>query len=350
MQSRDGRDDAMDRLLRQAMTRRPDVPPGACLDAETLAAWTDGALAPAEAAHAESHLSSCTRCQAMLAALVRTSPAPEPEPAPPFWERWRLQWLVPAAASAAAVLVWLATMPGAPQQASTGARLEAPDTRALAETPGQEFGEASSQERGAASAPAVESEQLTAPAAPPPQPATSASADIARLEDSAAARERAEARAVPPDLNATAAAAAPPPPPTPTAPQPQAVNETATLAFRAAAAIEILSPDPSVRWRFRSGLVERTVNAGQTWSVARVVPPTALTGGSASDALTCWLVGPAGAVRLAVDGVTFQRVAFPETADLVAVEASNARSAVVTTADGRRLRTEDQGATWTLAP
>ena len=49
------------------------APNSTCIDAETLAAWSDGALSVGEAAEVELHLSNCARCQAVLAAFVRTS-------------------------------------------------------------------------------------------------------------------------------------------------------------------------------------------------------------------------------------------------------------------------------------
>ena len=71
----------------------------------------------------------------------------------------------------------------------------------------------------------------------------------------------------------------------------------------------------------------------------------------APSSAVCWLVGRAGAIRLTMDGVRFQRVPFPESVDLVGVRATSATSASVTAADGREFRTDDQGATWSrVAP
>jgi photosystem II stability/assembly factor-like uncharacterized protein len=58
------------------------------------------------------------------------------------------------------------------------------------------------------------------------------------------------------------------------------------------------------------------------------------------------VVGKAGAVLLTTDGVTWRRVAFPEMADLSAVRATDARSATVSTVDGRMFTTTDGGETW----
>ena len=60
----------------------------------------------------------------------------------------------------------------------------------------------------------------------------------------------------------------------------------------------------------------------------------------------CWLVGRGGAILLTVDGRRWSRVAFPEPVDLARIEARDARTAVVTTMDGRVFTTIDGGATW----
>ena len=47
---------------------------------------------------------------------------------------------------------------------------------------------------------------------------------------------------------------------------------------------------------------------------------------------------------MTTDGLRFTRVNPPAATDLVSVAATDARSATVTAADGRRFRTADQGA------
>jgi photosystem II stability/assembly factor-like uncharacterized protein len=64
----------------------------------------------------------------------------------------------------------------------------------------------------------------------------------------------------------------------------------------------------------------------------------------------CWLVGARGLVLLTTDAVRWRRMAFPESVDLVAVQATDASHATVTAADGRRFSTSDGGATWTGRP
>ncbi|MEZ5288438.1 MAG: zf-HC2 domain-containing protein, partial [Vicinamibacterales bacterium] len=141
--------DARDRGLEAVLRRQAHAAAQAsddCLDAETLAAWADDGLDPASRAAAEAHAADCARCQAMLAAIVRTTPEPAPSAAPTLWERLGVRWLVPLTAAAAAVVLWIVVPPAGDRPADT-----------LAESP-------------TASAPAPE-DTLSKQAEPPPPPA-----------------------------------------------------------------------------------------------------------------------------------------------------------------------------------
>ncbi len=118
-----------DKLLRESLTAEAAAGHGAeCLDAALVAGWFDGTLSHAERTAVEAHAASCSRCQATIAALVRTD-----RPSPRVW--WRapaVQWLVPVAvASAALLVVWIGVLRTGdadtpPAAASTSARLESP--------------------------------------------------------------------------------------------------------------------------------------------------------------------------------------------------------------------------------
>src|SRR5262245_35405085 len=83
----------------------------ACLDAETIAAWHDGGLTGSALATAEAHLANCDRCQAVVKILVRDVPALQAaQPARKLW----LRWVLPLAAAATAVAIWVA-VPGTPR-------------------------------------------------------------------------------------------------------------------------------------------------------------------------------------------------------------------------------------------
>ena len=103
-----------DRILEQALKhelRAAGTPPaGACLDAETLGAWTDGGLDPAAMAAIEAHISNCARCQALVGAMVAQHPRHlrhprhRRHPRHPVLVEW---WLAPLAAGVTAVTLWM---------------------------------------------------------------------------------------------------------------------------------------------------------------------------------------------------------------------------------------------------
>ncbi len=103
MSSESERDRSTDALLRAALPGLPEGEAPACLDAETLASWTDRSLPAGEMARADAHLAKCSRCQALLAAFVRTEPAAAAHV--PFWQRGLPRWLVPVSAAAAAAVI-----------------------------------------------------------------------------------------------------------------------------------------------------------------------------------------------------------------------------------------------------
>src|SRR5712671_752524 len=116
--------DDRERTFENALARhlRPSGTPGACFDAETLAAYHEQSLAPEVMASLKAHISECARCQQILAQLQTTDEIPlasdiaQPQAAaaktavrliparkPRLW-----RWVAPAGALAAALLVWVA--------------------------------------------------------------------------------------------------------------------------------------------------------------------------------------------------------------------------------------------------
>jgi photosystem II stability/assembly factor-like uncharacterized protein len=61
-------------------------------------------------------------------------------------------------------------------------------------------------------------------------------------------------------------------------------------------------------------------------------------------------VGDDGLVLMTADGLTWQRTTSPAPDSLVAVTATDADHATVTTRDGRAFVTADRGRTWTRRP
>jgi Photosynthesis system II assembly factor YCF48/Putative zinc-finger len=315
----------VDRLLRRTMRGGAGSgATGGCLDAETLAAWVDGALPKDRAAAAEAHASACDRCQAMLATLVRSLPPPVREP---WWRRHWFAALVPLTAGAAAIAIWVAA-PNAPVP-NAPVHIEQKPPPA-----------AEPQPRAAPSAPAPEerpsfrdrfdratAREQRAPAAPP------AAVDRAGAADAKLRNEQA------------AGAPAPPPPAAASAPS---SYETATASSRQARVVQIAPPDSPVRWRIgASGMVQRSADAGATWETVATGVAEDLTAAASPSSTVCWIVGRAGTILLSTDGRQFRAIGFPEPVDLAGIEAADNAAATVTTSDGRRFRTSDGGLTWT---
>ncbi len=347
----------MDRLLAATLKARAEAEPGAaCLDAETLAAWADGALDARERAAAEAHAADCGRCQALLAAMVRT--APPSSAAAPFRTRL-LWWLAPIVPVAAALVIWFAVPNREPlQQSDHGviavaepapAARPAPqaDVKARALPDVQAPREAANQRDVATPAPAPPADDLrerrsVAPLdkATAPTPAAAANALSEQVAVAPAAPAAAPAsNAAPSALSAKEADASV---------RRDAASAPARLStFAAAPDVVIVSSNPATRFRLvRGGGVQRSADAGATWRTESTGATDTLTAGSSPSPSVCWLVGPSGMVLLSTDGRSWRRITFPETVNLRAVSAADRDNATVTAADGRVFVTADGGQTW----
>jgi photosystem II stability/assembly factor-like uncharacterized protein len=124
--------------------------------------------------------------------------------------------------------------------------------------------------------------------------------------------------------------------------QPGLVAEAVTVLPTTA----VPSPDPRVQWRIIGAIVQRSTDQGATWGTQPTGATARLTAGSAPQPDVCWIVGDGGTVLLTVDGLSWQRLTFPEPIALVSVTATSADAATVTTSDGRTFVTANRGRTW----
>lgn len=351
------RDASVERLLRQSrQAREVSAPPGAsCLDAETLAAWADGTLSRDTFAAVESHVSDCPRCQALLGAFARTAPlAPEP-----WWSHGlSVRWLVPLTAAATALAVWVAVPRREPpvvesEQVRTEAPVSPKSREPAAPVPANPIVGGEVPARRDRSLNETKDQSARAPEVPRAVDvlkAKPADGRQTRRENVSPKQEGAAVGSV--GRLADASSARPPAAPPSDAPSESPPASTLELSRPAGAtpkaiAIEIVSPDPSIRWRISgNGVVERSANGGSSWVAQSTGVAADLMAGASPSPQVCWLVGRAGTVLLTSDGLRWQRVGFPEPLDLTAVQASDARTATVTAADGRRFSTADGGATW----
>ena len=405
----DDRDKSIELMLRRARSIDAESN-NHCLDAETLAALADGMLTSAARREAEAHLADCDRCQALSAVMVRAEVAAGPLHGEEARKRM-LGWLVPAAAAATAVALWVLVPgqgpPGAEQPvsdreiAATGSAI--PPQTAPTEQPGYSIREAAPLQPADARLGALarrrdpesgsRSSPQASPGAPPVEQSLKAEESLERTAraDSAAPRQEQTSAAAPvqesvqvvtpreEQTQVTGGGQASEPAGAAPAREARTAESTAvgvaaprnadqgraneaakpvaqapaTLSSvsRAAAAAEIVSPNPRVRWRVGPGsAVQRSTDGGASWAAQQTGISAALTAGSAPSPEICWFVGRGGIVlRTSDGGREWQRAPFPESADLIAINASTALDATVTLADGRRLSTMDGGRTWSPA-
>ena len=304
-----------------------------CVEAETLGAWADGGLDAAQMASVEVHVATCARCQAIVGATARS--APIAAEAPGTFSLWKW-WLAPIAAGAAAVTLWMVV----PQET-----MQAPTTPVAAvanevDVPTQPQARASEAKQTAPQA-ANADNSLRDASRERGNAASPARQD--RQEPNAAVLGRKQENAVADQVAAGAVAAPPAPPPARATAAP--AKPTLEKRLGVSASLEISSPDPRRRWRAIAGRIERSEDAGASW-IAVPASDESITGGTAPSGSTCWLIGANGLVLVSSDGITFARVPIPERVDLAAITATDARTATVTAADGRRFSTADAGLTW----
>ncbi len=124
----------------------------------------------------------------------------------------------------------------------------------------------------------------------------------------------------------------------------------ATNEEQLSASFIVRTPDKSILWRIGSaGFVERSGDGGLTWHGTLPKQNANYAAGSAPNAKVCWLVGNDGIILLTQAASAWQTVPPPVRTNFVAVVARDAWTATVTTADGRKFTTTNQGESWTPA-
>jgi hypothetical protein len=119
--------------------------------------------------------------------------------------------------------------------------------------------------------------------------------------------------------------------------------------------VQLKPPTGTVFWRAGAGgIIERSADAGSTW-VGQTSPSQQdwLAGAAVSDRVG-WLVGRKAAIARTTDGVTWNTVTPPPLAtiaagvppDWIAVTATDAQTATITSTDQHQYVTQDGGKTW----
>jgi len=327
---------SMDDLLRDTLRARAADSTAACVDVETAAAFVDGALSARARASAEAHIADCPRCQAVLAALVKSTPPPIERA---WWRRPALAWLVPATVAVAGVVIWL----NVPENATLPAVQTARDLALPIESvPVQQQPSAPTASKVPSPVDSLRDERAVGPETyRARQAATTAKAESPSARPDASNRGL-EARE---DRARSMAEAAPPPAP---AAPPRAAALAESVRMLTPASATIVSSDRASQWRIAAGgEVQHSTDGGASWQTQAIGAGLAPSAGSSPAASVCWLVGRAGLVLLTTDsGQSWRRLAVPAAIDLASVRAADDRSATIIAVDGRTFVTSDGGSSW----
>ncbi len=369
----------MARMTRAELERGPNHAGQDCPSSDTIAAYYAHLLPADEQAQWDVHVAGCSRCQTVLAALVRSEPSTNEQGAGQAWVPWK--WLVPVAAAGTAFAIWISvepiehTMPATVEEtaARTDTPLSLPKSTmgpAVGKEQEPELNRSSPVGQKKVAAPAVQRQPEASATSPTlgeakttvtPTPASAAlkneaTSDVDRLEkdkqDQTAVADGAVAGRARQTAASPAAKPAPPPPMLEARDKMRATSardESVTPMERGVTSILVL-PSPSgsaVLWRIEpDGHISKSMDKGITWT-RQLLPSTgALVAGSTPSAEVCWAVGRDGLILRTIDGAHWLRVEPPVTATFVSVTAEDALIASVTAADGRQYRTVDGGQTW----
>jgi hypothetical protein len=153
----------------------------------------------------------------------------------------------------------------------------------------------------------------------------------------------------------SAGAMAPSAMPTPGAANAQKTRNMMALKSAEAAAVQATAPFGSTVWRMgKSGKIERSADAGETWAPQTSPSQEDWLAAVAISDTACWAAGRNGAIARTTDGNAWERVVPPAQAagqdgklpDWTGIAATGTLSATVTARDGRKFSTADGGKTW----
>jgi hypothetical protein len=376
------RDATTDRLLRAALRPGTATAPDPCPSADDLAAFAQPSLPGREREVLERHIAACERCQqtlVVLADMSRVEAGAEPRTAgAPWW--LPLRWLVPAAAAAVALILYVAvwTNPGGGRPATSPAAVPSQATAQSADrsiTPTQPAApppaasaspkklsrdQQASGGGPAATANRIETPKLLARGAPSP-------AKITAREQAPPAAARPGGRAVtppvPPQFMAESIVVARPPVAgeagaargaargeavaVPLIAPPPLVTADQMGSRKAAAAAPPAPPSTAAQTRAVSAIVGAATRAQET-VLAPAGPITPVI--RSADGTTTWRLGPGGVIASSRDGgATWQPQTTGASADLLAGSAPIRTICWVVGRSGTVLLTTD-GERWQVRP
>jgi hypothetical protein len=132
----------------------------------------------------------------------------------------------------------------------------------------------------------------------------------------------------------------------------QALN---SLSLRRVTPLLLKSATGSSLWRVgNAGVIERSTDAGKTWSSQMSPAKEDWRAGAAISDTVCWLVGRNGSIARTTDGKNWQSITPPSEAlpidgklpNWTGITAQDSQSAIITANGGAKFATTDGGKTW----
>ena len=366
---------AFDRLLAEALSSS-GARKAVCPDAETLAAFYERALDPAETSHWRAHFAGCSRCQETLAAMAASDPNPlaaeeierlgelvAAASAPPEVasraRAWKLPWyvdprtLVPLAAAAVfAVALWITLNPPrviSPELAvspppSAAEPMIAENNSALPQPPAAPTPAPSgaANARQALQAPAGNAAPLAA-AQPAPLPAPSAVAQSVSAPEQQPAAATTAAPAAPQQAQSQQAQAA----------ASESAEQTVIVAPAQTPAPEAAPSDsaaPAAAGAISGMMANNASRSAQSMHAKALASRPADLAVAATNPQIVWRFGPRGHIERSTDGGnTWTPESSPVQADLLAGSAPSETVCWLVGRNGAILRSTD-GLTWQIVP
>lgn len=128
---------------------------------------------------------------------------------------------------------------------------------------------------------------------------------------------------------------------------PQADTPHRNLTLRLLPSQQVSAPGSTTLWRFGpGGLIERSLDAGQSWQSQASRVTTELLAGSAPADNVCWIVGRGATILRTTDDQQWEKISSPAEKDWISVVARSASAATITSRDSHRYSTTDGGRTW----
>ena len=401
--------DVFEAALKRELQNASSSNAGDCPAPEILAAYYDRLLSRSERGRVDSHLTSCARCQSMMASIAR---ADDSDPSLALEARgisWITRLLAPVAVVGVVIAIAIGvrtreqrapevialTSPAGSYKPELAERApapppevapEAPQKPTISNPPAAPNGESPAAripkrqlhhaEKPAANSSPMRLEESVASAQPRnaraevanetrPRAPVAASAPAAVAESpnseeaavSGVAKERARL------LSASKSAAVPAQAPSNVRVQGSgsvaAMTEASSAASNAAGLStfetsvtaaptnQISSPDGSVLWRFgNDGAIFRSGNSSP-WLAMHSGVTADLLAASAPSNDVCWMTGKSGTIVRTLDGgAHWQTLKPPSRDDFTTIGANDSNNATVIAANGKRFITHDGGVSW----